>query len=78
MTTYTPTLQIQEANGDYRTATPEEILSAARTTLNRRFRRGKALTSPNHSKEYLQLQLGHLEHEVFAILSGWIERHRII
>ena len=77
MTTFSATLQIQEANGEYRSATPEEILHAARTTLNRRFRRGKALTSPNDSKEYLQVQLGHLEHEVFAIL--WLDqRHRIL
>jgi DNA repair protein RadC len=77
MTNYTATLQIQEANGEYRSATPEEILHAARKTLNRRFRRGKALTSPNHSKEYLQVQLGPLAHEVFAIL--WLDnRHQIL
>jgi DNA repair protein RadC len=77
MTTFSTTLQIQEANGTYRSATPEEILHAARATLNRRFRRGKALTSANDSKEYLQVQLGHLEHEVFAIL--WLDsRHRIL
>ena len=77
MTTFSTTLQIQDANGEYRIATPEEILHAARTTLNRRFRRGKARTSPNDSKEYLQVQLGHLEHEVFAIL--WLDqRHRIL
>ena len=77
MTTFSTTLQIQETNGEYRNATPEEILHAARITLNRRFRRGKAITSPNDSKEYLQVQLGHLEHEVFAIL--WLDsRHRIL
>ena len=76
MTNYTATLQIQDANGEYRIATPEEILSAARTTLNRRFRRGKALTSPNHSKDYLQVQLGPLEHEVFAIL--WLDNRNQI
>lgn len=76
MTTFSTTLQIQEDNGTYRSATPEEILHAARTTLNRRFRRGKALTSPNHSIEYLQVQLGHLEHEVFTIL--WLDNRNQI
>ena len=53
------------------------IEPSSQPALNRRFRRGKALTSPNDSKEYLQVQLGHLEHEVFAIL--WLDsRHRIL
>ena len=39
-------LQVQDLNGTYRTASDEEVLHAARSTINRRFRRGKALTSP--------------------------------
>lgn len=70
-------LEIQEANGAYRAATAEEILHAARITLGRRFRRGRVLTSPAESREFLRLQLAHLEHEVFAVL--WLDnRHRVI
>jgi DNA repair protein RadC len=71
------TLVIQEANGTYRAASTEEILDAARSAINRRFRRGKAITSPAESQEFLKLRLAHLEHEVFAVL--WLDnRHRFI
>ena len=70
-------LQVQDPNGTYRTASDEEVLHAARSTINRRFRRGKALTSPADSREFLRIRLAHLEHEVFAIL--WLDnRHRVI
>ncbi len=61
-------LQVQDPNGTYRTASDEEVLHAARSTINRRFRRGKALTSPADSQEFLRIRLAHLEHEVFAVL----------
>ena len=70
-------LQVQDPNGTYRTASDEEVLHAARSTINRRFRRGKALTSPADSQEFLRIRLAHLEHEVFAVL--WLDnRHRLI
>ena len=70
-------LQVQDPNGTYRSASDEEVLHAARSTINRRFRRGKALTSPADSLEFLRIRLSHLEHEVFAIL--WLDnRHRVI
>jgi DNA repair protein RadC len=64
-------LQVQDSNGTYRTASDEEVLHAARSTINRRFRRGKALTSPADSREFLRIRLAHLEHEVFAVL--WLD-----
>jgi DNA repair protein RadC len=71
------TLEIQEANGAYRTASPDEIIHAARSAVNRRFRRGKALSSPADSRDFLKLRLAHLEHEVFAVL--WLDnRHRVL
>jgi DNA repair protein RadC len=71
------TLVIQETNGTYRTASAEEILRAARSEINRRFRRGQALSSPAVSQDFLRLRLAHLEHEVFAVL--WLDtRHRVI
>jgi hypothetical protein len=70
-------LQVQDLNGTYRTASDEEVLHAARSTINRRFRRGKALTSPADSQEFLRIRLAHLEHEVFSVL--WLDnRHRVI
>lgn len=70
-------LKVQDHNGSYRSASPDEIIHAAKTALNRRFRRGKALTSPLDSRDYLKLRLGTLEHEVFSIL--WLDnRHRVI
>ncbi len=71
------TLEIQEINGAYRTASPDEIIHAARSAINRRFRRGKALSSPADSRDFLRLKLAHLEHEVFAVL--WLDnRHHVI
>ena len=70
-------LQIQDPNGLYRSASDEEVLNAARSAINRRFRRGRALTSPADSQEFLRVRLAHLEHEVFAVL--WLDnRHRIL
>ena len=62
------TLEIQETNGTYRTASADEIIYAARSAINRRFRRGRALSSPADSRDFLKLRLAHLEHEVFAVL----------
>lgn len=70
-------LQVQDPNGLYRSASDEEVLNAARSAINRRFRRGRALTSPVDSQEFLAVRLAHLEHEVFAVL--WLDnRHRIL
>jgi DNA repair protein RadC len=71
------TLVVQETNGTYRAASSDEILDAARSAINRRFRRGKAITSPAESQDFLRLRLAHLEHEVFSVL--WLDnRHRFI
>lgn len=70
-------LVIRESNGTYRAASSDEILDAARSAINRRFRRGKAITSPAESQAFLKLRLAHLEHEVFSVL--WLDnRHRFI
>ena len=71
------TLVVQENNGTYRTASSDEIIVAARSAINRRFRRGKAISSPAESQDFLKLRLAPLEHEVFAVL--WLDnRHRFI
>ena len=70
-------LLIRDADDQYRRASTEEIIDAALAELKRRFARGQALTSPVDTKRFLQLKLGHLEHEVFAVL--WLDnRHRVL
>ena len=70
-------LMIKDEDGVYRPASSEEIIEAAISEVNARFSRGTAITSPDKTKEFLQLKLGHLEHEVFAVL--WLDnRNRVI
>ncbi len=54
---HTGTLQVQDIYGAYRPASAEEIIRAARVAINRRFRRGTALTSP----DFLKLRLAALD-----------------
>ena len=70
-------LYTSDADGVTRPATEAEILDAARAMLARRVRRGRALSNPRHTREYLQLELAPREHEVFAILF-LDNRHRVI
>jgi DNA repair protein RadC len=64
-------------HGTLRPATEEEILEAARTLLAHRIRRGRPLSSPRHTREFLRLELAALEHEIFALLF-LDNRHRVI
>jgi DNA repair protein RadC len=70
-------LMVKEENGRYRMATGDEIIEAAMAELGRRFSRGVEISSPEKTKAFLQVKLGRLEHEVFAVL--WLDnRHRVI
>ncbi len=70
-------LMVQDQDGRYHHASSEEIIKAAIWEVNQRFSRGMAITSPEKTKEFLQLKLAPLEHEVFAVL--WLDnRHRVI
>lgn len=70
-------LQVRDTDGTYRKASDDEVITAARSAINRRFRRGAALCSPAASQEFLRIRLSALEHEVFAAL--WLDnRHRVI
>ena len=71
------TLYTTSRQGSLRPATDEEILDAAREILASKVRRGRPLTSPRHTREYLRLSLASLQHEVFAILF-LDNRHRVI
>jgi DNA repair protein RadC len=70
---------IRDASGKYATARPAteaELIAQAAAILETR-QRGKALSSPADSREFLRLRLAPLEHEVFAAL--FLDtRHRVI
>jgi len=60
-----------ETQGQYQvegTVSADEIVTMAKRLLNKRFAKGRAMTEPKSSKDYLTLKLSHLEHEVFSIL----------
>jgi len=62
---------IKDTDGFYtisRAVNQNDILSAAREILNRRFKRGTPISNAKASSEYLISQLSHLEHEVFMLI----------
>lgn len=61
-------LLVRDAQGEYRPASCEEVLTAARQVLGHRVRRGTTLSSPEIVRDYLRTKLGALEHEVFTSL----------
>jgi RadC-like JAB domain len=77
MTTSTISLIAQLQDGSSRSATSDEIISAARDHMSRRVRRGTQLSSPKATRDYLNLKLGSLEREVFAVIF-LDKRHRLI
>ena len=63
--------KVHEASGHFqvvRPVTQEEILTMARKLIKRQFARGKALTSPDATRDFLMLELALLEREVFYCL----------
>lgn len=70
-------LLVRDVDGQYRPALAEEVLSQARRVLSQRVRRGATMSSPQAVKDYLLLEIGVLEHEVFCVL--FLDaQHRII
>ena len=71
------TLYVREAD-HFREATSQDILHRARTLIGQRVRTGAPiLNRPAEVRDFLRLQLGSLDHEVFAILF-LDRRHRLI
>jgi DNA repair protein RadC len=70
------TLYVREC-ANYRPATAQELIAAARVALSRRYRRGSSLESPAAVRDYLRLSLTELEHEVFCMIL-LDTRHRLI
>lgn len=61
-------LLVRDVNGQYRPANAEEVLQRARQVLSHRVRRGATMSSPQAVKDYMRLEIGTLEHEVFTVI----------
>ncbi|WP_197339775.1 JAB domain-containing protein [Ralstonia solanacearum] len=61
-------LMVRDGQGDYRPATPDQILEAARLVVDQKMPCGVEFSSPAAVKEYLRAKLAGFEHEVFAVL----------
>jgi DNA repair protein RadC len=70
-------LLVRDVDGQYRPARAEEVQSQARRVLSQRVRRGATMSSPQAVKDYLLVEIGVLEHEVFCVLFLDVQ-HRII
>jgi DNA repair protein RadC len=70
-------LWVRGSFNELRTATPAEVIAAARRAMTRRVRRGMAMNSPHIVREFLTMKLGTLEHETFAVML-LDSRHRLI
>ena len=71
------TLMVLEASGEYRPATPKEILAAAKSAVGYIYGRGSLFTSPDSAREFLTAKLAGRESECFAVLF-LDNRHRLI
>lgn len=71
------TMFVREACGSYRTATEGEVRAAAIQAVAGKMREGSIFNSPREIKDYLVLQLAHLEFEVFGIML-LDSQHRLI
>lgn len=60
-----------------RPVSADEILMMTKTLIKQKFRRGKALCSPDASREFLLLELASLENEVFFVIF-LDNQHRVI
>jgi len=70
-------LEVKDLIGDYRPATPQEILAAARSVINHRYKRGASVNAPSSVEDYFFQKLSLKEREVFAALF-LDQRNRII
>src|ERR1700733_1433134 len=52
----------------YRQATETELVAAARRALAKRCRPGRCLRSPGATRDYLNITMAELEHEVFVLI----------
>ena len=70
-------LLVRDVDGQYRVASADEVLSQAWGVLADRVKPGVTLSSPQDVKDYLRLEIGLLEHEVFCVV--FLDaQHRVI
>jgi DNA repair protein RadC len=70
-------LLVRDERGEYRSASPDEVLQAARHVMAHRVRRGTSFKTPQIAREYLSLKLADREHEVFTMIL-LDNQHRLI
>ena len=71
------TLYVRDASG-YREANAKDVIACAQGLIAQRYRAGaRVMDSPHRTREYLKLQFGALDHEVFGCLF-LDSRHRLI
>ena len=70
-------LLVRDVDGQYRVASADEVLSQAWGVLADRVKPGVTLSSPQDVKDYLRLEIGLLEYEVFCVI--FLDaQHRVI
>jgi DNA repair protein RadC len=70
-------LLVRDERGDYRRASANEVLHAARNVLAKRVRRGTKFSAPQAVREFLSVKLGDRQHEVFVVVM-LDNQHRLI
>ena len=70
-------LYVRDERGEFIRAAGDEIVAAAKAHLNRRLRRGAALTSPQLVRDFLTTKLGDRDCEFFCMMAV-DARHRLI
>ncbi|QIL69103.1 DNA repair protein RadC [Diaphorobacter sp. HDW4B] len=70
-------LLVRDVAGSYRPAEPAKVLQAALRVLAGQLRGTELLSSPQAVRDFLRIQLGRLEHEVFAVIH-LDAQHRVI
>lgn len=61
-------LLVRDVAGEYRLADADEVLAAAQRVLAGRVRGTNVLSSPAVVKDFLRCRMGHLPHEIFAVV----------
>lgn len=70
-------LFVHDGDGNYSPAKDSAVLDAARSAIQRKFKRGAAIDSPAAARKLLPSLLGGLEHELFCV-AYLDKRHKLI
>lgn len=67
---------IMEDNGAYRNVSDEEVIETALSIINERFVKGTSVIKSQDAYDFLKLELGAIEHEVFAVI--WLDNQHCV